>query len=66
MICIDATTFNILTKVIPVGDNLTSITLSPDNEKLYVVNSYSGNINIIDLLSNEVNSISLGEQLTSG
>lgn len=61
VICIDATTFNILTKVIPVGDNPTSITLSPDNEKLYVVNSYSGNINIIDLLSNEVNSISLGE-----
>lgn len=61
VVSVDAATFNILTKVIPVGDNPTSLTLSPDKEKLYVVNSYSGNINIIDLLTNQVNSISLGE-----
>lgn len=61
VVCVDATTYNILSNVITVGDNPTSIVLSPDNEKLYVVNSYSGNINIIDLLTNEVNSISLGE-----
>lgn len=61
VVAVDSTTFNILTKVIPVGHNPTSLTLSPDNEKLYVVNSYSGNINIIHLLTNQVNSISLGE-----
>jgi YVTN family beta-propeller protein len=61
VVAVDTTTYSILQRVAAVGDHPMRVALSPDNTKLYVANSQGGNISIVDILSNTVDIVSLGE-----
>ncbi|WP_163194430.1 YncE family protein [Clostridium thermarum] len=59
VVTVDTTTYSVLSKVFKVGSHPVRAALSPDNTKLYVTNSQSGDISIIDFISNSVDTVTL-------
>lgn len=57
---VDIVSYTPLPGVIPVGANPLRISLSPDTTRLYVTNSASGTVSIINLSTNTVESVFLG------
>ena len=58
---LDTVTYNLMPSTIEVGANPVRLAISEDNSKLYVVNSSSGSIGVVDLLTNHMDVINLGE-----
>lgn len=61
LLSVDTMTYSILPKVIQVGDYPLRVALSPDKSRLYIVNSASGSIDIVDAVTYQGHSVSLGE-----
>ena len=58
---LDTTTYNLLPKSIEVGARPLRLALSEDSSRLYIVNSGSGDIRVLDILTNKVDIIKLTE-----